>query len=885
MKRKLALIALAAVLTAAPRLPAERIKLRTCINVSQGSTDVMSRARLAVLKAFQEKYPDIEIESRQQLRLEGAASDAIPLMAIAGGVSPDIIYVNFRLSHSYIHRGFLYPLDEYMEELSEEEIDERIHPAVRPVVYREGPDGKKHWWTMPYRTAVIVLLYRKDLFDEAGLDPDRPPATWDELLDYARKIHDPDRGVYGIGLSREATVSWSWYSFLLSAGGRAVRQDENGRWLAAFEGDAAAVSAYFYLQLLQREYEKNGEIIRGCGLSASYHKLWEQGRLGMEFSYLTDDIISAVNPDLVGVAPVPLGPTGLRGSEINAMMMGMYAGIKDKRVRDAAWKFMNFWTGPEARRIRTQVYVSSGYAKFVNPEHLKKYGFEEYLELVPKGWFESYKAALNSGVPEPYGDKCGMVYRFMSDPLNKMRLENLGNKPYEEVKDRIKELLAEGVRKTNERMIGEIPPKVMARRRYVAGGMALVIFVVFFAVFRHLMRVFTPEEEESGKGWQFRKYMLAYILLIPAVGAIGLWRYVPLVRGALMAFQDYRILQPSRWVWLDNFAKILFDPIFWQALGCTLYYVMLKVGLGFLAPIVLAILLHEVPRGKILFRTLYYLPAVVTGLVVMFMWKNFFDDSKAGLLNQLYLSLNRYPLWLVVLMKCALWALVGLVLYNTARWFFKARSYEGNARILAAVCGPVLWVLLAYAIVSALMRYSGEGTNAVVALIRAMGSWTVSAWHLQPQGWLKDPKQAMICVVIPSVWAGMGPGCLIYLAALKTVSEDVYEAADLDGAGTLQKIRYITIPTIKPLIIIQLVGFTVSAFQTSGHILAMTGGGPMRATNVLGLEIFFQAFAFMEFGIATAMAWVLGLMLIGFTAYQMKRLSRMQFTAAGAKAK
>jgi len=863
---------------------AEKTIVRAYQAPDPANTTVSGRADQAVLEAFHKKYTDIEVVPGQKLRLEGAGNDAIPLMAIAGGVSPDVIYVNFRLSHSYIHRGFLYPLDEYMAQLSEEEIGERILPAVKPVVYREGADGQKHWWSMPYRTLVIVLLYRKDLFEQAGLDPDRPPRTWDELIEYARKIHDPDKGIYGIGLAREATVSWSWYSFLLSAGGQAVRQDENGRWLAAFEGDEAAVSAYFYLRLLGERYRKGGETIQGCSLSASYSVLWEQGRVGMIFSYLQDDIIQAVNPDLVGIAPVPVGPTGKRGSELNAPMMGMFGGIKDKRVRDAAWKFMHFYDGPEARLIRTKVFVEGGYAQFVNPSHLKKYGFEEYLDLVPKGWSQTYQQAIAGGVPEPYGKNCGMVYRFMSDPLNLMRREDLGNQPYEKVKDRIKELLHEGVVKTNERMIGEVPPAEMRKRRLVSLGLAICIFVVFALVFRYLMRVFTPDHE-VGKGWQVRKYAFAYMLLVPALATIALWRYVPLLRGILIAFQDYRILQPSRLVGMDNFAKVLFDPLFWEAMKNTLYYVSLMVGLGFVAPIVLAILLHEVPKGKIAYRTIYYLPAVVSGLVVMFMWKNFFDSSKAGLLNQLYLALNAWPTWLVVLTKLTFWLLLGLVLYHTTKWFFRAKTLDGGAKKLALIAAPLLWVVVALVTWRAVAAVSASGGGAFLGTLRGVFAWTFSKWNSEAQGWLKDPKQAMICVVIPTVWAGMGPGCLIYLAALKTVSEDLYEAADLDGAGTLQKIWHITVPTIRPLIIIQLVGYTVRAFQTSGYILAMTGGGPMRATNVLGLEIFFTAFAYMEFGLATSMAWVLSLLLIGFTAYQMKRLSRMQFTAAGSMGK
>src|ERR1041385_3834421 len=103
--------------------------------------------------------------------------------------------------------------------------------------------------------------------------------------------------------------------------------------------------------------------------------------------------------------------------------------------------------------------------------------------------------------------------------------------------------------------------------------------------------------------------------------------------------------------------------------------------------------------------------------------------------------------------------------------------------------------------------------------------------------WLGDPSYAMLAVVLPAIWAGAGPGSIIYLAALKTISEDVYEAADLDGASIWQKIRLITLPSLRPLIIINFVGAFIGAFKAMENIFVMTGGGPMNATHTIGLEI------------------------------------------------
>jgi multiple sugar transport system permease protein len=238
----------------------------------------------------------------------------------------------------------------------------------------------------------------------------------------------------------------------------------------------------------------------------------------------------------------------------------------------------------------------------------------------------------------------------------------------------------------------------------------------------------------------------------------------------------------------------------------------LMLAMGFLAPILLALMLHEVPRGKILYRTLYYLPAVTTGLVIAILWQQFYEKSDQGLLNRIITSPNRTITW--------------------ANVYLDAFGREIP--------------------------------------------------RIHPQNWLGDPKTAMFAVILSLVWAGVGPGCIIYLAALRAIPEDLYEAADLDGDTFWGKFRHITVPYLRPLIIINFVGAFIAAFRTFDSIIVMTGGGPAMATQVLGLEIWFNAFVYLKYGYAVAMAWILGSLLIGFTVFQLRILSRLQFKTASA---
>jgi len=146
--------------------------------------------------------------------------------------------------------------------------------------------------------------------------------------------------------------------------------------------------------------------------------------------------------------------------------------------------------------------------------------------------------------------------------------------------------------------------------------------------------------------------------------------------------------------------------------------------------------------------------------------------------------------------------------------------------------------------------------------------------------WLGNPQLAMFAVVLPGIWAGAGAGSILYLAALKNIATERYEAADLDGATWVQKIRFITLPGLKPLILINLLGVFIAGFKAMENVFVLTQGGPLNATRTIGLEVWQNAFMFLKFGYATAAAWVMGSILIGFTVIQIQSLLKMRFTTA-----
>ena len=148
--------------------------------------------------------------------------------------------------------------------------------------------------------------------------------------------------------------------------------------------------------------------------------------------------------------------------------------------------------------------------------------------------------------------------------------------------------------------------------------------------------------------------------------------------------------------------------------------------------------------------------------------------------------------------------------------------------------------------------------------------------------WLLDPAWAMVCCILPGVWAGAGISSLIYIAALGSLPQDYYEAAAIDGAGIFARLRHITLPQLAPLMVINFVGAFIAAFQGMGSIFLLTFGGPGDATQVLSLQIWKEAYNNLRFSTATTMAWYLGTALIGFTCLQIRFLRRVEFRQAAA---
>lgn len=146
----------------------------------------------------------------------------------------------------------------------------------------------------------------------------------------------------------------------------------------------------------------------------------------------------------------------------------------------------------------------------------------------------------------------------------------------------------------------------------------------------------------------------------------------------------------------------------------------------------------------------------------------------------------------------------------------------------------------------------------------------LEAVGLQGPGWLADPTWALPAIIIMSVWKNAGYHMVIFLAGLQSIPDVYYEAASLDGANGWKQFWHVTWPLLIPTTGFVLITNVIFSFQVFGPVYVMTGGGPMRSTTVIVYYLYQRAFQFLEMGYASAIAWVVFLIIMFLTVIQFR---------------
>ncbi len=216
-----------------------------------------------------------------------------------------------------------------------------------------------------------------------------------------------------------------------------------------------------------------------------------------------------------------------------------------------------------------------------------------------------------------------------------------------------------------------------------------------------------------------------------------------------------------------------------------------------------------------------------------------------SLLNTAYFSIGTIPLELVAALTMALLMNRGMFGFT----FFRALFFMPTVTSWIAIGLAWRWLY-----------------NPEFGLI----NWFLSLVGIQGPLWLNDTTSAMPSVILVNVWRGAGYNMVLYLAGLQGIPEYYYEASLIDGATWGQQFRRITLPLLTPTTFFILIMSIINSFQVFGAIYIMTSGGPAGATEVIVWYIWDNAFNYLKMGYASAMAWVLFMIILLFTFVQSK---------------
>jgi multiple sugar transport system permease protein len=240
---------------------------------------------------------------------------------------------------------------------------------------------------------------------------------------------------------------------------------------------------------------------------------------------------------------------------------------------------------------------------------------------------------------------------------------------------------------------------------------------------------------------------------------------------------------------------------------------------------------------------------IVRGVVLSFQQVNFVTSPDwVGWEN--FERLFADPLFVVAWRNTAYFTVLALVIgfgvpFITAVVLNELRHAKGYFRLLV-----YLPVMLPPVVTALLWKWFYDpGPGLFNSVLRGLG--------LPAAQWLDSSGTSMISLVLVITWANMGSATLIYLAALQTIPGELYEAADLDGAGVLKKIWHVTIPQTKFVILMLLLLQVVATMQIFTEPFVMTGGGPEESTVTVLLLLYRYAFYYNDFGTASALSLIL----------------------------
>ncbi len=733
------------------------------------------------------------------------------LVAVAGGMPPDVIYFDRYAVAEWAARNAFTPLDGML-----------AADAARPDAVRAANFYPAAWDEAKYNGKVYgipnaldnrAFFYNKDLLVRAGLVDEkgqaRPPRTWEELPDYSKKLSERD----GKGRLQRAgflpmfgnswlyMYGWMNDAHFMSADGRKVLLNE-----------PPVVQALTFMKSLYDDY---GSYAEAKGFESGFQGgaldpfLTERVAMKIDGYWAMTNIAQFGRGMNFGIAPPPR-PAKVLAEKGDMSWTGgwVYAIPTTAQKKEAAWEFIRWMVSPEAIKIRFESERAIAEAQgqlFIPPQDpqpaINSWAYQTYVagnpQMPPK-----FAAAVKQ-----FNDLLAVSYFRPVTPVGQL-------------------LFAEHVTSAQTALYGQLSPQAALDEATVTvqraldrflnppSGLAVTSWTWFFAgyglllaaigttvyffdtrlhVRRALLRAFPwvkvgrDAVVEGSAGGIFRQQWLGgWICASPWVLGFIIFGGGPMLFSLFISLTDYDVLSAPRLIGLGNYARLLTDDrLFPLALWNTVYMVI-AVPLGMVASLAIALLMNRSIRFMPAWRTFFYLPSIMPMVASSVLWIWIFNPQ-GGLINH-------------------------------ALEFF-------------GIPGP---------------------------------------------GWLDDQTWSKPSLIIMGLW-GAGGGMIVWLAGLKAIPQSLYEAAEVDGATPLQQFFHVTIPQLTPYIFFNLIMGLIGTFQIFSQAFIMTQGGPVNSTLFYVYYLFNHAFRYGNMGYASAMAWVLFVIVLVLTIFQIKGSKRWVF--------
>ena len=274
-----------------------------------------------------------------------------------------------------------------------------------------------------------------------------------------------------------------------------------------------------------------------------------------------------------------------------------------------------------------------------------------------------------------------------------------------------------------------------------------------------------------------------YAFILVSMIAFGVFTLYPVISAVETSFLKYKPFG-SEFIGLKNYQDTFSSSLFYKTVLNTLEYTVVVVPLSLLMAFAISIMILPFSKKtQSVFKSMYYLPGIASGVALSVVWLWIYDSSPTGLMNQVFTFLR-----------------------------------------------------------------------------------------LPTQNWLSSSKTSMISLMFMALMSGQGSNIIIYIAALLGIDNSYFEAAELDGATFMQKVRYIVFPLVKPTTLFLLVTGVIGSFQVFMNAFMMTGGGPDNSTTMIGLLIYKNAFEYSKYGLACAQAILLAIVIAIISLVQFKMM-------------